>query len=74
MTTAHRPTWQAAKGGEEQGGQRIFAPSRQTSAKDAASHTQLKFRSVILLTVYASHGENESLTLAWCGQAVRPAN
>ena len=44
MTTAHRPTWQAAKGGEEQGGQRIFAPSRMTSAKDQASHTKLKFR------------------------------
>ena len=44
MTTAHRPTWQAAKGGEEQGGSRIFAPMRQFSAKDAPSHTTLKDR------------------------------
>lgn len=44
MTTAHRPTWQAAKGGEEQGGSRIFAPIRQYSAKDAPSHTTLKTR------------------------------
>ncbi|BDA42523.1 Spliceosome-associated protein CWC15 homolog [Coccomyxa sp. Obi] len=44
MTTAHRPTWAPAKGGEEQGGQRIYAPSRMMSAKDQASHTTLKFR------------------------------
>ncbi|KAK9909813.1 hypothetical protein WJX75_007788 [Coccomyxa subellipsoidea] len=44
MTTAHRPTWAPAKGGEEQGGQRIYAPSRMTSAKDQISHTKLKFR------------------------------
>ena len=44
MTTAHRPTWAPAKGGEEQGGSRIFAPIRQYSAKDAASHTTLKVR------------------------------
>lgn len=46
MTTAHRPTWQAAKGGEEQGGSRIFAPIRQYSAKDAPSHTTLKSRQI----------------------------
>ena len=44
MTTAHRPTWQPAKGGEEQGGARYFAPSAMTRAKDLASHTQLKYR------------------------------
>ena len=44
MTTAHRPTWAPAKGGEEQGGTRIFAPSRQFSAKDQAAQTKLKFR------------------------------
>mmetsp|Transcript_13009 Transcript_13009/g.39387 ORF Transcript_13009/g.39387 Transcript_13009/m.39387 type:complete len:233 (-) Transcript_13009:222-920(-) len=44
MTTAHRPTIVTAKGGEEQGGRRIFVPSRMTSAKDAAAHTKLKFR------------------------------
>ena len=45
MTTAHRPTIVPAKGGEEQGGMRIFVPSRMFSAKDEASHTKLKFRS-----------------------------
>ncbi|KAL6785255.1 hypothetical protein ACKKBG_A03085 [Auxenochlorella protothecoides x Auxenochlorella symbiontica] len=44
MTTAHRPTWAPAKGGEEQGGMRIFAPSKQQSVKDLPSQTRLKFR------------------------------
>ncbi len=44
MTTAHRPTWAPAKGGEEQGGQRIYAPSRMTSAKDQAAQTKMKYR------------------------------
>lgn len=44
MTTAHRPTWQAAKGGEEQGGMRIYAASHMTSAKDQISQTKMKFR------------------------------
>ena len=41
---AHRPTIVPAKGHEEQGGMRIFAPSRMQSAKDMAAHTKLKFR------------------------------
>eukprot|EP00877_Chromochloris_zofingiensis_P013005 jgi/Chrzof1/7959/UNPLg00019.t1 len=44
MTTAHRPTWAPARGGEEQGGTRLFAPSRMMSAKDQAAHTKLKLR------------------------------
>lgn len=44
MTTAHRPTWAPARGGEEQGGTRLFVPSKQISAKNQASHTKLKFR------------------------------
>lgn len=44
MTTAHRPTWAPAVGGEEQGGNRLFVPSRAYSAKDQPSHTKLKFR------------------------------
>lgn len=43
-TAAHRPTIVPAKGHEEQGGMRIFAPSRMQSAKDVAAHTKLKFR------------------------------
>ncbi|PNH08224.1 Protein CWC15 [Tetrabaena socialis] len=44
MTTAHRPTWAPAIGGEEQGGMRIFKPSVQMSAKNLPGHTKLKFR------------------------------
>jgi len=44
MTTAARPTWAPAKGGEDQGGARKFGGSRQVSAKDIASHTILKDR------------------------------
>ncbi|XP_072967821.1 uncharacterized protein [Typha angustifolia] len=44
MTTAARPTWAPAKGGNEQGGTRIFGPSQKYSSRDLASHTALKPR------------------------------
>lgn len=44
MTTAARPTWAPAKGGQEQGGTRMFAPSQKFSSRDLASHTTLKSR------------------------------
>lgn len=44
MTTAHRPTWAPARGGEEQGGNRMFVPSLMRSSKDATAHTKLKLR------------------------------
>uniref|UniRef100_A0A2P2JA73 Uncharacterized protein MANES_03G143400 n=1 Tax=Rhizophora mucronata TaxID=61149 RepID=A0A2P2JA73_RHIMU len=44
MTTAARPTWAPAKGGNEQGGTRIFGPSQKYSSRDIASHTNLKPR------------------------------
>lgn len=44
MTTAARPTWAPAKGGNEQGGTRIFGPSQKYSSRDLASHTNLKPR------------------------------
>lgn len=44
MTTAARPTWAPAKGGNEQGGTRIFGPSQKYSSRDLASHTTLKPR------------------------------
>ncbi|XP_074572393.1 uncharacterized protein LOC141828900 isoform X1 [Curcuma longa] len=44
MTTAARPTWAPAKGGNEQGGTRIFGPSQKYSSRDLASHTTLKSR------------------------------
>ncbi len=46
MSTAHRPTWAPAKGGEGQGGMRVYAPTRQMSAKDQAAQMTLKFRCV----------------------------
>ncbi len=44
MTTAHRPTWAPAIGGEEQGGSKWFKPSIQVSSKNLPGHTKLKFR------------------------------
>lgn len=44
MTTAHRPTWAPARGGEEQGGLRLFVASRARSAKDQPAQLTLKFR------------------------------
>ncbi|KAJ6751847.1 hypothetical protein OIU85_002280 [Salix viminalis] len=44
MTTAARPTWAPAKGGNEQGGTRIFGPSQKFSSRDLAAHTTLKPR------------------------------
>uniref|UniRef100_A0A453LXE2 Uncharacterized protein n=1 Tax=Aegilops tauschii subsp. strangulata TaxID=200361 RepID=A0A453LXE2_AEGTS len=44
MTTAARPTWVPAKGGNEQGGTRIFGPSGKCSSRDLAAHTSLKPR------------------------------
>eukprot|EP00976_Prorocentrum_cordatum_P082508 1184840-Prorocentrum_minimum.AAC.4 len=51
MTTAARPTWAPAKGGEDQGGARYFGPSRMVSGKDIASHTELKERCVLVALV-----------------------
>ncbi|KAI9076467.1 hypothetical protein K1719_041453 [Acacia pycnantha] len=44
MTTAARPTWAPAKGGNEQGGTRIFGPSQRYSSMDLAAHATLKPR------------------------------
>ncbi|EED95076.1 hypothetical protein THAPSDRAFT_261201, partial [Thalassiosira pseudonana CCMP1335] len=47
MTTAHRPTWKAAVGRAQEGGWAAGgALSTNSSAKDLASHTKLKFRKV----------------------------
>eukprot|EP00922_Rhytidocystis_sp_ex-Travisia-forbesii_P039189 GHVS01058320.1.p1 GENE.GHVS01058320.1~~GHVS01058320.1.p1 ORF type:complete len:231 (+),score=52.45 GHVS01058320.1:89-781(+) len=43
MTTAHRPTWQQAMGGESQGGNRMAATGKQ-SARDIPGHKSLKTR------------------------------
>ena len=44
MTSAARPTWNTAKGHEDQGGSRIFGTRQSYSSKDAPAHTVLKAR------------------------------
>jgi len=44
MTTAHRPTWNSAQGGSEQGGNTLVVPSRQYSSRDLPAHQHLKSR------------------------------
>jgi hypothetical protein len=51
MTTAARPTWAPAKGGNEQGGTRIFGPSQKFSSRDLAAHTSLKPRYSLSLSL-----------------------
>eukprot|EP01126_Amoeba_proteus_P032890 TRINITY_DN3211_c0_g3_i2.p1 TRINITY_DN3211_c0_g3~~TRINITY_DN3211_c0_g3_i2.p1 ORF type:complete len:220 (+),score=57.84 TRINITY_DN3211_c0_g3_i2:108-767(+) len=44
MTTAHKPTWNAAVGSDEQGGTLRGPSSRMISAKNLPSHTKLHYR------------------------------
>eukprot|EP00177_Eucheuma_denticulatum_P004252 GFKZ01007716.1.p1 GENE.GFKZ01007716.1~~GFKZ01007716.1.p1 ORF type:complete len:257 (+),score=65.96 GFKZ01007716.1:651-1421(+) len=45
MTTAHRATWKAARGGlQEEGSYRLHVPSAAISSKDAPTEQKLKFR------------------------------
>lgn len=44
MTTAHRPTWAPAKGHEEQGGARMFGPSKKHSKLDDNAQMTMKMR------------------------------
>ena len=44
MTTAHRPTWNSAKGGSAQGGNLLVEPTRAYSSKDLPAHLKLKSR------------------------------
>ena len=46
MTTAHRPTWAPAKGGDDTGGARFHVASERRMAKDLRSQTVLKYRCV----------------------------
>eukprot|EP01121_Diplochlamys_sp_Union-15-3_P010968 TRINITY_DN3140_c0_g2_i1.p1 TRINITY_DN3140_c0_g2~~TRINITY_DN3140_c0_g2_i1.p1 ORF type:complete len:200 (-),score=70.42 TRINITY_DN3140_c0_g2_i1:84-683(-) len=43
MTTAHKPTWNPARGNDDRGGRNI-APSQQFSSRDLPGHTKLKYR------------------------------
>ena len=44
MTTAHRPTWNPAVGGENQSGNAKLITSKHFSAKDLPAHLKLKER------------------------------
>jgi protein CWC15 len=44
MTTAHRPTWKSAVGGEDQGGFRLHNPTRQYSSRDLPGFLDMKKR------------------------------
>ena len=44
MTTAHRPTWNSARGGSEHGGNVLVQPKRAYSALDMPAHLKLKER------------------------------
>lgn len=50
MTTAHRPTWAPAKGGEDQGGFKSYAGTRMTRAKDLQVEGKLKLRAALEAT------------------------
>eukprot|EP01066_Platyproteum_vivax_P015594 Platyproteum_vivax@DN6873_c0_g1_i1.p1 len=46
MTTAHRPTWTPAVGGEQQGGSRIIAPTSKLMDRDLPGQQTLKLRQI----------------------------
>ena len=46
MTTAHRPTFNTAKGGSEQGGNLLVIPTRAYSVLDLPGHKKLKSRKI----------------------------
>lgn len=48
MTTAARPTFEPARGGQGRGEKDLSAISRQYSSRDLPGHTKLKFRYLML--------------------------
>jgi protein CWC15 len=44
MTTAHRPTWNPTRGGDLQGGNKLYFPSKTYSSKDLPSNLNVKIR------------------------------
>lgn len=49
MTTAARPTFEPARGGQGRGENDLSALSVQYSSRDLPSHTKLKYRSVVMI-------------------------
>ena len=44
MTTAHRPTFKSSIGGANQGGNKLYQPTKQFSSRDLPGHLSLKTR------------------------------
>jgi len=42
MTTAHRPTFKSTMGGSNQGGNKLYQPTKQYSSRDLPGHLKLK--------------------------------
>jgi len=51
MTTAHRPTWYPAIGGENQGGNKQYMPTASRSAKDIPGFTKMKYRYELIIII-----------------------
>lgn len=56
MTTAARPTFDPARGGQGRGEKDLSAISRQYSSRDLPSHTKIKYRYVIILMMAINYG------------------
>lgn len=48
MTTAARPTFEPARGGQGRGEKDLSAISKQYSSRDLPSHTKLKYRYYVI--------------------------
>ena len=51
MTTAARPTFEPARGGQGRGEKDLSAISRQYSSRDLPSHNKLKYRYALILLI-----------------------
>lgn len=52
MTTAARPTFDPARGGQGRGEKDLSAISKQYSSRDLPSHTKLKYRYLQAIGIY----------------------
>jgi len=69
MTTAARPTFHPAVGGEDQGYFRMEAGTRQLSVKDMPGHTRLKMRKAQVLGNNGTNAEqNRKISSLRLGQ------
>jgi protein CWC15 len=44
MTTAHKPTFKPSVGGSNQGGNKLYIPTKQFSSRDLPGHLKIKVR------------------------------